>query len=1215
VAAAFGFFVVVCIGFAIYFMAAPVEPFAFFKDLGFNWEVIDWATHRIHSPVDALDTVGWSPWFLGPLYFLNSYLGDLPGVFVAAIVGNAWLAVKIVEVLQTIVAAGGAYAFYSSSSKSMTWRIAFAVAYAALPETALTIRWNADFGWIVALAPGCLALSKWLIRKFGARAFPMVGVVSAYGGYLLAIQFLVFTSLPLFVLAAANRPRRLANRVQASLLVLGIGCCVASGAFFVLPSFVHPLVADSAPRYVSLATGAFLSNFSLDWLGLLTLVEREWAVSPISDYNVSTSLPWLIIPSGVLWILAILHLARARNRRQTYSDPISVAVVAACTILALGTTLPFGDALWTLLYRIPHMNAVRTADRFFTLVPMMVLYWATCGCEEFFRRSRRLSRVAAYAILAVCVTNATFDRAQHSFSLDYSKGEREPDIDAVRDVVVRDDVPVASFATVNGGATEDAPTYGRPQPVSWATTDLGSRFVEDGIGASGVLGRAGIGDVVSSPPWTYDQPGRPNVSNIYRELPRASIAFSSPEDVLVSRIVRRSDVSATHLICVTGGPGPFDLMYADPAFTDFSFDTQAQDCRETGYVNAVPVDDWRSAHPIDAWSGSDLSVSGSPLLDVDYPLLYNRTLLNIPWYRNAVDGERPEFDAGGAVRFQFADHMPIAKHHSWPAQSKLFLRIDAHDPATVSLEVGGRIAGSVHVERGLGFHWFVIPIRASVPADAVVDLELAPNLSTPSGDTWPGVVLDGAAVFDRPVTPAHEKPTRFVVASLADFHEMASSETTDVEAVGTNSSLLTPIPDATSMALENVSGAPAYVVTGQQSRVRFRWTGPPGRFAIDVSAVLADASTSLGASTSNDGCCDVYGQTVPGQKTEFAFQRTLRTGDVFEVAVTSAHFDSADGDRVTSIRLRATQPLLLTAPHIFRPPETIDFRDPADALPDVQKASGIEFSPGGARGTGRSSIQLFVVPIGRNVTVHAQTAMHDIAAGNAGYANLQCGSNHESRPLAEVVDLRVTSAESKTCRLSLTWNGAATLSTVQFDAEGTDQIGAATTDLWIPAGRYRLSVLRNDGTRSDPQFIAIDGCRADLCRFAHSGTHRAVAMRRAPGDALLVLISRGAEKEPPPIEARQTNALRWRVVVTAKTDLAFTQLFDGNWTLAGGVYRSVGTPCDIADTCFADVPPGTYTLVHRWPAQLWAGVVLTALTFAGAVFLLRSRRATTPNAA
>jgi hypothetical protein len=1204
VVVAFAILFAVCMGFAIYFMAAPVEPFGFFKDLGFNWEVIDWATHRIRSPVDAFDAVGWSPWTLGPLYFLNSYLGDLFGTIVAWCVGNAWLAVKIVEVVQTIVAGAGAYAMYATASRSRTWPLVFAFAFATLPETAFTIRWNEDFGWIAALLPWCLAISRRVLRRFGTSAIPLTGILAAASGYLLALQFLAFATLPLFALTLAGERRRLAGRAALAVVPIGFVCCVAAGAFFVIPTFVHPILSDSAQRSESLASGAFLHDFSLDWIGLLTLVEREWAASPVAAFTVGDSLPWLAIPSAVVWLAAIAHVVFARDRERTWSDPISVAIVVACTILALGSSLPFGAALWAVLYKIPHVDGIRTADRFFTIVPMMVLFWATCACERFAGTSRTRLRAFAYAAFAVCVAFAAVDHTEHAFTLDYSKGIREPDLDAVREIVVRDGMPVASFADVNGGASEDAPVYGRPQPISWATTDLGSRFVVDGLGASGVLGRAGVGDVVSAPNWTYDAPGRPNVSNIYRLARRTRTEFASPENVTVSRIPHRDDVGATDVVCVHGGPGAFDLLAGDPAFAGMSFDADDATCDGTGFVDYDPADDWKVRNPIDAWSASALMPDGDALRDVDYPILFNRTLLNVPWYRNAVDGDRPVFDATGAIRISHNLRIALPRRHAWPAGSQVLVRIAAHDCGHLVVTAAGEFVASFAFPKAVGYRWYAAVLRRALSESVPVGLAFDDDASPASDERWSGVVLDGVVVLPPNAVPPEARHARFVAASLSHLTSAAESANDAVEAfgaagIGADVSLVS----SSNMMSSEVSGARAYVARSPIGRLSFRWNGPPGRYVVSAEGWLGDVSSSLGVLSNGRTCCAVRGFGRPGSPSHAAAVRDLVRGSLIDVEITAPLFRAQNGDRLTELRIDPVRPVAAPAGRTFEDARSIDLRQVAPSLASITSLHNVAFDPDGVRGAPGSSLGIDVIVPNATDTVFARVSS---IGGSTGDARLGCGANVDDEPLADATDLAVRPAASVgRCSLTIRW-GAAGLAVqkVAFATSGAVQ-PALYGRLWIPNGRFGLRLLRADGSDADPHLATIAGCAGRTCVFDRPGPHD---VRIAPQrDDLALLVLAQPFRQIPPLAVTQTSALRWNVAVAHTTDVALTQFSDGNWVMAGDARTIAGTPCDIADTCFRHVPPGRYRIVHRWAWQLKLGIALTfaALTLACAFPFVR----------
>jgi hypothetical protein len=1168
-----------------------MEPYGFFKDLGFNWEVIENYVHWVRSPTDAIDLVGWSPWKSGPFLYLHSCLGDAIGILIAFVAGNSWLAVKIVEVLQFIVAGAGAYAMYASASRSRRWAALFALAYAVLPATALIIRWNEDFGWILALLPWVLAFGRRATLRFGGRATPLVGLLAAVSGYLIALQFLVFVSLPVYAITIGCLRDQLGKTVgvRSAWITAGILVCVGSGAFFVLPSFIQPMLSDSAQRSESLASGGFLSQFSMNWLALLTLVQREWVASPIPDFDVSKSLPILIAPSALLWIAAVAHLVRTKVRIATWSDPISISIVAACTILSLGSTVPGGAVLWNALYRIPHFDGIRTADRFFAIVPLMVLFWAALFCERIAAASRTRLRVLGYTWLLICAQMILFDRFEHVLALDASKGMREPNLDAVRATVEADGLPVASFALANEAAHEDAPMYGRPERLSWSAADLGSRFIENGNGARGALGRIGVGDVITAPSWVYDWPGLPNATNIYRALPGVRAAFDEG-DVVVSRIPHRPDVESTSIVCVHGGPGAFDLLDGDAALRPYAFAEEDARCSTAGYVDYDHADDWRAEHPLDAWSARTLALDGQPLLDVDYPVLYNRTLLNIPWYRNAVEGERPVFDPAGSIRLLHATRATLPGRHSWPAGSRLYARIDAHDPGIMTISAGDTPLGGVRLRPGVGFRWYAIPIVRGLPARIPVSVGFAREATVDDPRTWPGIVLDGIAVLPAREIDAATKPATFVAASIGHFDATDLPYPSETELIDNPGS---PIVSVSGAKLSRSFGAPAYLTTAGLSRLHFRWDRPSGVYAIGASGVL-DAASTLGLTTGRAACCSTYRRGVPGAATDVYTHSRLERGTSVTVQLASSAFDPARANRITSVRYVPYSALRVASADIFEPTPTLDFTKPLEALAHVTSSNGVTFSSDGALGSAGAALRADFRPVGAEGSVRVTLATSMAGEENSGMARLSCGDRHADAALFESTDLVVGFAAHGPCSITVLWGRQPTiLKKMTFEIEGDVRRPSATARLWIPRGRFEIHLLNKDGSAASAAAVHIAGCRSDACQFTADGNHDVVFSEPSSENAVLVLIAGRQTPEVASVATVRTNAIRWRVTVSKATDLVLTQLDDGNWRLDGSGYRSNGTPCDIADTCFRNVPAGTFWIEHTWPWQLQYGVALT----------------------
>jgi hypothetical protein len=109
---------------------------------------------------------------------------------------------------------------------------------------------------------------------------------------------------------------------------------------------------------------------------------------------------------------------------------------------------------------------------------------------------------------------------------------------------------------------------------------------------------------------------------------------------------------------------------------------------------------------------------------------------------------------------------------------------------------------------------------------------------------------------------------------------------------------------------------------------------------------------------------------------------------------------------------------------------------------------------------------------------------------------------------------------------------------------------------------------------------------------------------------LFVPASRFFNLPPASVQFARDAAIRYTVSVPVTTGVKTAHLNDGNWTLASPSTVVAGETCDLLDTCFSAVPPGTYRLTHQWPQFLKAGFTLSigSIVVAGLLLALCAAR-------
>lgn len=1191
---AYGFLILAALGWMCAFMAAPVEPFGFYKDLGFNWETVDWAVHTLRRPIDLLDAIGWAPWNSSQTLYLNSYIGEIPTILASFATGNSWLAIKIVEGVQMICACVAAYALFRTRGGTKRWSLACGALYAALPATAFTIRWNTDFGWIVVAMPAAFAAANVLIGRFGTRSLPLVGALWGFAGYVLALQFLAFVSLPGYVICLASL--RLRSAASALHAVAGFCCCLAVGAFFMIPSFLGPPYSDSAVRLSSLERGSFLALFSNEWLGLIALVQREWYASPLAAFNASNSLGAAAAIGTVLWILAIGFLATDGDRRRSFATPGAIVITGACVVLSLGSNVPFGSDLWHLLYSVPHVNGIRTTDRFLMLVPVLLTLWAVAGLERL--AARYVARGDFFRLLALALTCTAIgiDVQQHVFTLSTEKGEREPQLDAVASVVAAAGGRTLPLATANGGSVEDAPVYGRPAPVdAYVDTDLASRYLNDGIAGAGIFSRLAIRTVITTPNWAYDTPLNPSTTNVLRVDKLARPIFKSAENVGVFALPARAMLETTRIACVWGGPGAYDHLLAAPALADVALAQGGAGCDESGLIDFDPYD---AALPsaLQFEPASRLLPAAALLNDKDYVVAYNRTLLAIPWYRNAIGGTRPLLDTGGTRSIDATGSLTFRIARTLPRAARVALRFASHVEAIVSLEIDGRRLGVADVGRNPGLHWLAFETANGVPAGAVARINFDVRAPAPdTSDTWPGLAIDGVAIFAPNLAPPRfPAPLRFVAMTVPAPPLAAKRDEVALSPWGRAGSLR-----LAGFAPVSIAGKFNLLASSERAAAHYRWPGPSGRYVIALRGQFEGDGqlVSIGAGGQRTSA------TLAGDAVLATRPVRLHSGSSIDVGLAGPAFVPDLANRISDLRVLPWAPLAMRYDSRKGYRREVQFATALEAYRGLLAADNVVISPDGISGrTGSRYETALRIPTG------AAALLVRLSKSGDGRleASLACGNARVSRAVeTTATTLELSDLRPGTCRIGLAWQrGSAAVTGFTATLTGAT-FGARSLRAWLPQGTFERRILQPNGDVTPGAGVAWPGCppSRSVCTRSTAG-FATVALDGSVPPGAIVLLSRGAAAAAASLSVTPTAAERWHIRVNHATSIVLAELNDGSWHLRGERSNASGSSCNIAATCFSDVPPGTYDLRHEYPKPLVIGLAVTAATLAIALLTL-----------
>jgi hypothetical protein len=695
---------------------------------------------------------------------------------------------------------------------------------------------------------------------------------------------------------------------------------------------------------------------------------------------------------------------------------------------------------------------------------------------------------------------------------------------------------------------------------------------------------------------------------VFRLVRSAHPIFTSPEDVSVVELPAKAALSAATVACVEGGPGPFDRLFLTPALRDVSLITDASSCSYSAFVDFDPRDAWKSLSTEDHWSAAQLRVRGRQLRDFDYHPVLNRTMLNFPWYRNSVEGQRPVFDDAGVVLVSGSGSVSLEPHGPWVSGSTVEVRVDAMTAGTLTLSVGQQPAIERFVPAAHGFRWYSFMLAHDAAAATPVTLAMVPQGLAKGDDADRGLAVDGVAVLPPGAAEGYRAtgPTLFVARSLdADEADETSGGAAEPTLLAPRGRIAPSYESGLKLAI--VGATPELVATAKHATASFRWNGAPGVYDVAATANAYQDGATITIGTGESACCEASATRSGGGTSELTVGHALNLakGSSIVVRFETPEFKPQLGEAILNVRLRRQLEFqAATGPDAAN---GLDLTDPLDVAA-VSVKGAIAMQADGVHGSAGS---LLIVPVRVPAGATGIAAVADTDGGGAGSIGARCSGKTSVAPITgETAGVSlVSTAALDRCVVTVAWDGGnlavRSLRVVAIGSRRTWQ--KVRTTLWIGAGSYDVSLVTPDGTVRDARGVSVANCSNALgaCSIGRSGVY-GVQFPLDDRGAILLLMRRGfgAQPESTGLSYRQTSAERWTVTVQRRDDVMLTELSDGNWMLDGSGRQFFGRACNVIDTCFVAVPPGTYTVVHRWPGVLALGMTLTLAVVALSLGLL-----------
>ncbi|MBV8148879.1 MAG: hypothetical protein JO092_07290, partial [Candidatus Eremiobacteraeota bacterium] len=197
-------------------------------------------------------------------------------------------------------------------------------------------------------------------------------------------------------------------------------------------------------------------------------------------------------------------------------------------------------------------------------------------------------------------------------------------------------------------------------------------------------------------------------------------------------------------------------------------------------------------------------------------------------------------------------------------------------------------------------------------------------------------------------------------------------------------------------------------------------------------------------------------------------------------------------------------------------------------------------------------------------------------------------------------------ADICTIRLASVWSTAYVADVTVSRSVGAYDLGGRR---WLSAGRYHVVRVRR-GAVPGGGSVTVDGRNAhDVIALSRDAWH-ALRWKSAPADAeILAFVPVSWPRQSLAPIVKQTASARWTVALGRTATVEAAVFPDGYWRLSGNGRSLSGHRCDLENTCFANVPPGTYLLLHLWPGYIKLGFAITLLAWlVVAIAWVRARR-------
>jgi hypothetical protein len=1196
----------VWIGYALYYVFSPLPPHSFASDLGYSIVGIGRIAALATSVGNVADIFGWETWNDFPSFLYAPGGQYALAVPLNVLFGDPVRTVKLEQAVALTLAFCGMASLYGAAFYRSRFRWFAAFIYAAMPLSSTLVQWDADFAWIVALAPWAPLAALALGRRFGAAALPAAGVVCGLATFAFSPEQGLTVGLPLLIVTLglfrrerlALPPAAVAGAFVAWLLV---------PAFVVLPTRygAHPMwwTPGALVEFGSDVSG-LRSLYGQGPLELIAGIYREQLVSSNPLFNVSGSLPFALAAGASSLVLSAYAFALTGFRSSLRRWWPVAGVAAICVVLACGTRIPFlGSWLWNgFIVHVPLLNALRTPDRFIQIAALLVALAAAYGLQRGFEKGGVTRRLVIVAGCIAVVGYGAF--VVREGILGFGDPGQLPDFASVNATVEQIGGRTAVYAFPLNGSPLDFAAYAPRTSTAEFAWNLMQRHV-DADGGVALLRRAGVRSVVTSPNWTQPSidglPG--DMAEPVARSPFAHVALAAPSGAKVFRVDgARATATAATPVCTLAGPAGFELAAGQPFLSAAALVHGVRaGCARTVLVDQDPLDVTIPARAAGTWVGAELF--GSLGFPAPNKFEIDRMQLAAPWYRDSYGGD--SLLAGNPLittASGSSNQAPFTIVR--PGPYSVYVRASGPAGFQVRLANGTIVNGTSESTRG--FAWVELPLGQLPAGPQTLELTILRFVTfaqkvvidevavAPSGAAIVPLPVDAAIVTSREFAPPggiDARAPQFLFPRLS-----GSAWTADV-----------PVQVDASTKVGFINGEPEVRTSNESTHVRFIWRGPSGNYIASAVAQLA-GNGARNLVSSQGTSFEARFDAALAPKPSGGLLR-LRNGAPIDVLLTTGGVGADALTQLAVLRLH-DGPELPT--EYDQQSETWQFDSSyslailaAMRTPEAAVLAGVVRARAGTIG----EIPFAPAFAGGPVTVDIQFA------GGNGRIALRCGNAVDSVDAGagtfnpSSTELLVTRTSASPCSVRIEWRSDEfALKSIRIRASGPVLTGWSAPQ-YFASGTYRW-----DSLGSAAPALDVDGIRWNpgAPRTLAAGMHRLTFPRALAPLPALRFLRAGAWPLPVPDAGAiaERSSTQWAAHPVAPATFEIAELNDGNWFARGSGPAIAGYECDLVNTCF-DVPGSQEVSIGRTlPAPLALGFAISIadIIIAGLVLLLGRRQ-------